>query len=152
MSIDDIHTSYMSVSDYRLLAHGLAGTCVESSGSCMDEVWASTSCESSAMVIYYDDMHVELPWAIFSSYNDALLWHLAERLVLGLKRASMQPFMFRHDFVVLLLKSGFSHINTVMILKDAPVLESGSQIVSQYGGAVTTSTQTRTRCPRLTVV
>ena len=62
----------------------MPGTLIESPGSIMDEVWASTSRESSAIVIYFDYKGLNIsstPFKQMNYYNLHTLWRKAERLV-----------------------------------------------------------------------
>ena len=81
----------------------MPGTLIESPGSIMDEVWASTSRESSAIVIYFDYGFIGIdtkPYKGLECYDSTTLWHIAEKLVCSLKRSIMQPLMLKHEFAI----------------------------------------------------
>ena len=59
---------YTSDSDYMLSPEVWPGTLIESPGSYMDKVWASTFCISSAMVM--NDVYVD---AVLDCYNPILV-------------------------------------------------------------------------------
>ena len=88
----------------------MPGTLIESPGSVMDEVWASTSRESSAVVIYFDYKGLDIsssPFEQMNYYNLHTLWCKAERLVHDIKVFSMRPLMLKHDFFIMTVYIGY---------------------------------------------
>ena len=140
---------------YTPLLEVLPGTLIESPGSFMDEVWASTSCESSAMVTHdsFDDIsELSMPLRALNSYNPTMLWHIAEKLVLDLKKFSMRPFMFRHDFQAMILRTCYKETIYTEPLKAAIESTWESCSISQLGGAVIPKGQVKPRDCRWTAL
>ena len=96
----------MSLTDYKLLSEVMPGTLIESPGSIVDEVWASTSRESSAIVINFNYQGLDIlssPFKQMNYYNLHTLWRKAERLVHDIKVFSMRPLMLKHDFFIMIV-------------------------------------------------
>ena len=100
----------MSLTDYKLLSEVMPGTLIESPGSIVDEVWASTSRKSSAIVIDFNYQGLDIlssPFKQMNYYNLHTLWRKAERLVHDIKVFSMRPLMLKHDFFIMIVYIGY---------------------------------------------
>ena len=117
----------------------MPGTLIESPGSIVDEVWASTSRKSSAIVIDFNYQGLDIlssPFKQMNYYNLHTLWRKAERLVHDIKVFSMRPLMLKHDFFIMTVYISYKFDSAVKSSQITILPTVQPEMISQFGGAV----------------